>query len=95
MRLLRFERSGELSLTEYFDPHIPPYAILSHTWGENEIIFNDIQAGTYLDKTGYNKIRFCGEQAARDGLQHFWVDTCCIDKSSSGEVSEAINSMFA
>lgn len=24
-----------------------------------------------------------------------WVDTCCIDKSSSAELSEAINSMFA
>ena len=43
---------------------------------------------------GYNKIRFCGEQARRDDLQYFWVDTCCIDKSSSTELQEAINSMF-
>jgi hypothetical protein len=50
--------------------------------------------GTGKSKTGYNKIRFCGEQARRDGLQYFWVDTCCIDKSNSAELSEAINSMF-
>jgi hypothetical protein len=45
-------------------------------------------------KAGYSKIRFCGYQAAKDDLQYFWVDTCCIDKSSSAELSEAINSMF-
>ncbi|KAN0080705.1 hypothetical protein V8E54_003909, partial [Elaphomyces granulatus] len=43
---------------------------------------------------GYDKIRFCGEQARRDGWQYFWIDTCCIDKSSSTELQEAINSMF-
>jgi hypothetical protein len=50
--------------------------------------------GTGKGKPGYEKIRFCGEHAARDGLQHFWVDTCCINKSSDSELSEAINSMF-
>jgi heterokaryon incompatibility protein (HET) len=50
--------------------------------------------GTGKRKPGYDKIRFCGEQARRDGLQYFWIDTCCIDKSSSTELQEAINSMF-
>jgi hypothetical protein len=50
--------------------------------------------GTGMSKLGYHKIRFCGEQARRDGLQYFWIDTCCIDKSSSTELQEAINSMF-
>ncbi|KAN0067836.1 hypothetical protein V8E54_014083 [Elaphomyces granulatus] len=50
--------------------------------------------GTGKRKTGYDKIRFCGEQAGRDGLEYFWIDTCCIDKSSSAELHEAINSMF-
>src|SRR5881275_701533 len=50
--------------------------------------------GTGKSKAGYNKIRFCGEQARRDGLRYFWVDTCCIDKSNNNELSEAINSMF-
>lgn len=50
--------------------------------------------GKGKDKAGYAKLRFCGRQAAKDGLQYFWVDTCCIDKTSSAELSEAINSMF-
>ncbi|KAH9212847.1 hypothetical protein DL95DRAFT_447360 [Leptodontidium sp. 2 PMI_412] len=97
MRLLHLESSGEFSLTEDFTEHVPPYAILSHTWGKDieEVTFDDFKAGTYMDKTGYRKIQFCGEQAARDELQHFWVDTCCINKSNLAELSEAINSMFS
>jgi hypothetical protein len=45
-------------------------------------------------KKGYQKIQFCGKQAAKDNLVYFWVDSCCIDKSNSAELSEAINSMF-
>jgi hypothetical protein len=50
--------------------------------------------GNGSSKTSFDKIRFCEEQARRDGLHYFWVDTCCIDKSSSAELAEAINSMF-
>jgi len=50
--------------------------------------------GTSKGKKGYGKIQFCGEQARRDGHQYFWVVTCCIDKSNSTELAEAINSMF-
>jgi hypothetical protein len=50
--------------------------------------------GTDQGKAGFEKIKFCGKQAARDGLQYFWVDSCCIDKFSSTEVAVAINSMF-
>ena len=50
--------------------------------------------GTGKSKAGYQKIRFCGEQAATDDLQYFWVDTYCIDKSSSAELLETINSIF-
>ncbi|PMD38716.1 HET-domain-containing protein [Hyaloscypha variabilis F] len=60
-----------------------------------EVNFDDFKAGTYKGKTGYRKIQFCGEQAARDGLQYFWVDSCCINKSNHTELSEAINSMFS
>lgn len=96
MRLLRIEAGGNFSLIEYEGKNIPCYAILSHTWGKNEeeVTFRDLTDGTGTTKAGYRKIRFCGEQAAQDGLQYFWVDTCCIDKSSSAELSEAINSMF-
>ena len=83
-------------MTKDFGDDIPRYAILSHTWGTDaeEVTFKDLIDGTGMDKAGYNKIRFCGEQAKRDGLQYFWVDTCCIDKSNSTKLAEAINSMF-
>ncbi|EDU50673.1 vegetative incompatibility protein HET-E-1 [Pyrenophora tritici-repentis Pt-1C-BFP] len=45
-------------------------------------------------KEGYRKIRFCAQQAKRDGLVYFWVDTCCINKANNTELSKAINSMF-
>jgi hypothetical protein len=97
MRLLHYNNNGELSLTKDFvSGEIPKYAILSHTWGADteEVIYRDLIDGTGKNKIGYNKIRFCGEQAKRDGLQYFWVDTCCIDKSNNNELAEAINSMF-
>ncbi|KAH9203202.1 hypothetical protein DL95DRAFT_164231 [Leptodontidium sp. 2 PMI_412] len=95
MRLLQSDDDGNLSLTEFFESAIPNYAILSHRWGTDEVTFKDLIDGTSKSKAGgYSKIQFCGEQARRDGLKYFWVDTCCIDKSSSAELSEAINSMF-
>jgi len=58
MRLLHLESSGEFSLTEDYTEHVPPYAILSYTWGKDieEVTFDDFRAGTYTDKTGYRKI---------------------------------------
>jgi len=94
MRLLQYNNNGEFSLTESFGDEVPQYAILSHTWGAEEVTFRDLIDGTGQHKAGYRKIHFCGKQARRDGLRYFWVDTCCIDKSSSAELSEAINSMF-
>lgn len=96
MRLLRVDDNGEFSLVEYVGRNTPPYAILSHTWGdkEEEVTFQDMTEGKGKDKPGYSKIRFCTEQAARDGLQYSWIDTCCIDKTGSAEISEAIISMF-
>jgi hypothetical protein len=97
MRLLEYNNDGELSLTEDFiGGEIPEYAILSHTWGADieEVTYRDVIDGTGKNKVGYKKIRFCGEQARCDSLRNFWVDTCCINKSSDRELSEAINSMF-
>ncbi|ORY08455.1 heterokaryon incompatibility protein-domain-containing protein, partial [Clohesyomyces aquaticus] len=102
MRLLYIETDGKLRWTKDIirSEEIPPYAILSHTWGEEEVVFDDLKS---LDgvkdinaekEAGWNKIRFCAQQAERDGLHYFWVDTCCIDKSNSQELQEAINSMF-
>jgi uncharacterized protein with WD repeat len=96
MRLLKLEENGEISLTNDITYPTMPYAILSHTWGEDdeEVNFRDLKDGSGKTKDGYKKLRFCGQQADRDGLLYFWVDTCCIDKSNSTELSEAINSMF-
>ncbi|KAF2628724.1 HET-domain-containing protein [Macroventuria anomochaeta] len=75
---------------------IPPYAILSHTWGadKDEVTFADLVTGNSKAKRGYEKIRFCGQQAQQDNLQHFWVDTCCTNKMDKAELSYAIQSMF-
>ena len=98
MRLLRRSNNGEFSVTDDLvgDEAIPPYAILSHTWGADaeEVMFEDMTNGTGKDRLGYEKIQFCGEQAAQDDLQYFWIDTCCIDKTNHAELSRAINSMF-
>lgn len=95
MRLLNRQPDGTLNLTTHITD-IPPYAILSHTWGadEDEVSFTDLIEGAGHDKIGYQKIRYCARQAALDGLEYFWVDTCCIDKSNHIELSTAINSMF-
>jgi tetratricopeptide (TPR) repeat protein len=96
MRLLQVKDGDVFSLVERVGNNIPPYAILSHTWGadEDEVTFRDLVDSTGGTKAGYSKIRFCAQQATKDNLYYIWVDTCCIDKSSSAELSEAINSMF-
>jgi hypothetical protein len=97
MRLLECHPNGRFTLTRNIaDGEIPEYAILSHTWGTDaeEVTLGDLLSGTGQCKSGYEKLKFCARQATRDGLKHFWIDTCCIDQSNSPEVSEAINSMF-
>ena len=98
MRLLTWNSSNDISLTKDLsdDNDIPPYAILSHTWGEDseEVTFADIEKRQGKEKAGYKKIKFCGEQARKDRYEYFWVDTCCINKDSHVELSEAITSMF-
>ncbi|RYP12412.1 hypothetical protein DL767_011323 [Monosporascus sp. MG133] len=70
------------------------YAILSHRWREEEVLFQDMQSGNAPQKKGYAKLkRFC-EEAAAANYTYAWSDTCCIDKNSSTELSESINSMF-
>jgi len=83
-------------LEEFIGSNIPNYAILSHTWGPEEVLFSDLplRQPSTIAKAGYQKIEFTCGQAVQDGLAYAWVDTCCIDKTSSAELSEAINSMF-
>ncbi|KAI0020355.1 heterokaryon incompatibility protein-domain-containing protein [Xylariomycetidae sp. FL0641] len=103
MRLLS-TRTRELR--EFFDDERPPYAILSHRWlSQEEVSFRELselycasengpETGPIASRSGYLKIQGCRQQALQDGFDWVWIDTCCIDKSSSAELSEAINSMF-
>jgi hypothetical protein len=99
MRLLKCNADNSFSLEMFSGTAIPPYAILSHTWASNneeEVTFKDLTDtdSTGSNKGGYQKLRFCGSQAKVDGLDYFWVDTCCIDKANNTELTTAINSMF-
>jgi hypothetical protein len=95
MRLLH---TKSLKLVNVPSHDLPPYAILSHTWGppHAEILFEDIEAGPERaqGKASFTKLQYTATQAIEDGLEYCWIDTCCIDKRSSAELQEAINSMF-
>ncbi|KAI0968578.1 HET-domain-containing protein [Xylaria arbuscula] len=92
-----------------FHHGIRPYAILSHTWGGEEVTYHDYLLATGASacprtnsridvikrKAGFTKIVGACRRAQADGLAYLWCDTNCIDKSSSAELTEAINSMYA
>lgn len=94
MRLLNVDTQRLETTTKR--PQLLSYTILSHTWGEGEISFQDLTSTTenYKAMAGYAKLLGCCEKSSHEGFQYTWIDTCCIDKSSSAELSEAINSMF-
>lgn len=87
-----------LELKEFIGNRIPPYAILSHTWGPEEVSFSEMKKPKYRkearQKKGFSKIEGCCTRAKESGYAWVWVDSCCIDKRSSAELSEALNSMF-
>jgi hypothetical protein len=106
---MRLVDTSKLTLVTKHDSNIPPYAILSHTWGDDddELTFQEVQnlkaskwkpddgAPVALAmKPGFIKLRGAAAMAQSRGYQYLWIDTCCIDKTSSAELSEAINSMF-
>lgn len=93
MRLLN-SSSVELEHFES-DKSVPKYAIFSHTWEAEEVLFADMGKSTAVGKAGYKKLRYACKQALTDGHKYVWIDTCCIDKSSSAELSQAINSMYS
>lgn len=91
MRLLNtriFELKG------FFTKEAPSYVILSHRWDEIEITFKDVMKRRNLHAAGWSKVRNCCSFARKRGYQWVWIDTCCIDKRSSAELSESINSMY-
>ncbi|KAI1152549.1 heterokaryon incompatibility protein-domain-containing protein [Nemania diffusa] len=95
MRLLN---SRTLRIEEFTSAKIPAYAILSHTWGDCEASLTDWSSRftrvKRYKRAGFVKILSACKRARQDGFSYVWVDTVCIDKSSSAELSEAINSMF-
>lgn len=91
MRLLD---TSSLELKEFFDNKVPPYAILSHTWGDEEVSLEAFAKLASRSLAGFKKIEGCCALAKSKDLRWVWIDTCCIDKKSSAELSEAINSMY-
>ncbi|KAL8782558.1 MAG: hypothetical protein Q9213_005283 [Squamulea squamosa] len=84
-----------LTLEEVWDEADREYAILSHRWEEEEVSFKDMQnLEVATKKKGFLKIAKSCELALKDNYSYVWVDTCCINKESSAELSEAINSMY-
>ncbi|KAI6141592.1 hypothetical protein BKA82DRAFT_4200189 [Pisolithus tinctorius] len=84
------------------DDQTTRYAILSHRWGA-EVSYEEMiglmkmeehEREEIRQRQGYRKIIKSCEQAMKDGYKWLWNDTCCIDKRSSSELSEAINSIF-
>lgn len=101
IRLLRTDNFQLEEPTRDDKDQLPDYAILSHTWlkkengQEQEVLFADfVDPGKASEKAGWKKVKFAAREAARDGLQYVWIDSCCIDKTSSAELSESINSMY-
>ena len=100
----RVDPSENKVLDSFADSNATKYAILSHRWMDStevnykEIVGLEKMDGEERDKIrrrlGYKKILDTCEQAKSDGYEWLWVDTCCIDKRSSAELSEAINSMY-
>jgi hypothetical protein len=93
MRLLHVQN---VKLSSFETSQAPPYAILSHTWGAEEVSFQELTTATrpFPRRNGWTKILGACRKARRARFEWIWIDTCCIDKSSSAELSEAINSMF-
>jgi hypothetical protein len=79
MRLLHYrpEQDPPLNLVEFAVRDVPKYAILSHTWEQEEVTFKEMKKGQANKKKGYQKIvDFC-KVARGGGFEYMWVDTCC------------------
>lgn len=99
MRLLRIDEQGWVTPVQFTSSKIPQYAILSHRWEQDEdqeVLLKDLTGDSVLAKAkkGCRKLELCIQKAQDDGLRYFWIDSSCIDRSSSAELSEAITSMY-
>lgn len=92
---MRLIDTATIELREFDDDTRPEYAIFSHRWEtEKEVSLQDMQRKGCRNRKGDRKIRECCSLAKRRGFNYVWIDTCCITRQSSTELSEAINSMY-
>ncbi|KAL5324627.1 hypothetical protein ACEPPN_009173 [Leptodophora sp. 'Broadleaf-Isolate-01'] len=98
MRLLHTKL---LEVQTFISAAVPDYAILSHRWGGEELTLKDLVDDPVSDPrskarnlSGFSKVQGACNQAINDGYNWIWIDSCCIDRSSSSELQEAINSMW-
>jgi len=90
---MRLVNTTTFQLEGYINPDAP-YAILSHTWGDQEVLFTDMaNLSQARRKSGWAKLEGSCNFARQQVFHYIWIDTCCINKTSSAELSEAINSM--
>ncbi|KAK4505471.1 hypothetical protein PRZ48_003434 [Zasmidium cellare] len=92
MRLLH---TTALRFAEFNDGDTPPYAVLSHRWKDGELSHDDFLHGRRKDSQGHHKVVEACRLAKSRSRDYIWIDSICIDKKSSAELSEAINAMFA
>jgi hypothetical protein len=92
--MIRLIKTSDLSQHVFEGRSIPEYVILSHRWEDGEISLQELQGNLNQHKKGWLKLRHFCRYAEQKGHHFVWIDTCCIDKTSSAELSEAINSMF-
>lgn len=92
--IMRLLRTSDCELVEFSHSIVPPYAILSHTSGDDEYLSTDRNEPIRRDSAGFKKVAGCCAIVAGEGYEFIWIDTCCIDKTSSSELSESINSMY-
>lgn len=97
MRLLN---TTTLKLREFPGDDFPQYAILSHCWSHvterEEASYQQVSEGrVQSDSYSWQKVVRCCDLARSRALNWVWIDTICIDRASSAELSEAINSMYS
>jgi len=96
---MRLINTRTLNLEQFHGSDVPRFAAVSHTWGpaEDEVFFQDMSANrsSAMEKPGFGKIRGACKLAISENLEYVYIDTCCIDKTCSAELNEAINSMFS
>lgn len=91
---MRLINARTLRLEDFTHKKVPPYVVLSHTWDDEEVSFQDMRDAVPNEEHKWAKITQTCRLTRKNNLRYAWVDTCCIDKTSSAELTESINSMY-